>query len=228
IPTLKYSPSGSDFYHRYVHGRQPVVIRGAANHWPAKEKWKNETYLRQKSGTEAFTVDTRKKFDGKVSVRKPLTISEFLDIYKTEPVYLDSPFPPSKLLHDLYLPPILNCEELSSTISQMTLLFSNGNTTSAFHHDGYDNVIVLLSGTKHFILIDSKYSDDVYADDAKLFPGVLPFDPEKIDFKAFPKLAKVPFYEITLYEGDMIYIPQYWWHIVRSYGSPNIAVNSWF
>lgn len=25
-----------------------------------------------------------------------------------------------------------------------------------------------------------------------------------------------------------MYIPQYWWHIVRSYNTPNIAVNVWF
>ena len=26
----------------------------------------------------------------------------------------------------------------------------------------------------------------------------------------------------------MLYIPQYWWHVVRSYEVPNIAVNVWF
>ena len=26
----------------------------------------------------------------------------------------------------------------------------------------------------------------------------------------------------------MLYIPQYWWHVVRSHDSPNIAVNMWF
>ena len=26
----------------------------------------------------------------------------------------------------------------------------------------------------------------------------------------------------------MLYIPQYWWHVVRSYEAPNIAVNVWF
>ena len=30
------------------------------------------------------------------------------------------------------------------------------------------------------------------------------------------------------FSGDMLYIPQYWWHIVRSYDTPNIAVNMWF
>ena len=33
---------------------------------------------------------------------------------------------------------------------------------------------------------------------------------------------------LFLFTGDMLYIPQYWWHVVRSYDSPNIAVNMWF
>ena len=28
--------------------------------------------------------------------------------------------------------------------------------------------------------------------------------------------------------GDLLYIPQYWFHHVRSSGSPNIAINIWF
>ena len=28
--------------------------------------------------------------------------------------------------------------------------------------------------------------------------------------------------------GDLLYIPQYWWHHVLSYGTPNIAINIWF
>ena len=28
--------------------------------------------------------------------------------------------------------------------------------------------------------------------------------------------------------GDILYIPQYWWHHVYSHGSPNIAINIWF
>ena len=32
----------------------------------------------------------------------------------------------------------------------------------------------------------------------------------------------------NLFLGDILYIPQYWWHHFTSSGSPNIAVNIWF
>ena len=33
---------------------------------------------------------------------------------------------------------------------------------------------------------------------------------------------------LLLLTGDMLYIPQYWWHFVQSYNAPNIALNVWF
>ncbi|KXJ06339.1 JmjC domain-containing protein C [Exaiptasia diaphana] len=81
--------------------------------------------------------------------------------------------------------------------------------------------------TKTFLLIDPAYSQDLYADEHFLFPGISKFDGDAIDFAKFPKLANVPYYEVTLHPGDMLYVPQYWWHIVRSRNSPNVAVNVW-
>ncbi|XP_031554411.1 uncharacterized protein LOC116291382 [Actinia tenebrosa] len=228
LKILKYSPSGSDFYHRFVHGRRPVVVRGAANHWPAMSRWNNESYLRENYGSSPFYVEFRKKFKNEQPIRKPMKLQDFLNIYKNQEVYLDSLFPPTKMFHDLVLPYFLGCSELASKINSLNLLMSSGDTTSAFHQDGYENVITVLSGTKTFILIDSKYAEKLYAEEHFLFPGILAFDPEAIDFKSFPKLVEVPYYKVTLYPGDMLYIPQYWWHIVWSKGSPNIAVNIWF
>lgn len=69
-----------------------------------------------------------------------------MDVYEKDDVYLDSAFPPTPMLHDVILPEFLGCEEFSSRIIGMTLLFSSGNTTSPLHQDGYDNVITSISG----------------------------------------------------------------------------------
>ena len=31
-----------------------------------------------------------------------------------------------------------------------------------------------------------------------------------------------------LFAGDIVYIPEYWWHYVDSYECPNIGINIWF
>ncbi|KAL9971353.1 hypothetical protein ACROYT_G023866 [Oculina patagonica] len=229
IASLKYAPSGADFYHNYIHKRKPVVIRNGANHWPAVQLWQNESYLASNFGSNIFTVEYRKKFKNEHPVRKPLSFGEFLKIYKSEDVYLDSAFPPnSPMLNDIILPSVLNCHEISSSIDSLNLLFNSGDANSAFHHDGLENIITVISGTKTVYLINSTYGKELYADQFTIAPGVLSIDPEKLDLETYPKLADVPYYEVTLNKGDMLYIPQYWWHIVRSHDAPNIALNVWF
>ena len=43
----------------------------------------------------------------------------------------------------------------------------------------------------------------------------------------FIKVFKVVLYSTNI-PGDILYIPQYWWHHVTSGVSPNIGVNIWF
>ena len=202
VTSLKYAPSGTDFYQNYIHKRKPVIIRGGANHWPAVQLWQNESYLSSNFGSSVFTVEYRKKFKNEFPVRKPLTLNEFLNIYKSEEVYLDSAFPPNTpMLNDVLLPSVLNCQEISSKIDSVNLLFNGGNANSAFHHDGYENILTVISGTKKIYLVNSTYSKDLNADEYAVVPGVLPVDPEKLDLQTFPKIADIPYYELTLNKG---------------------------
>lgn len=200
--SLKYAPSGADFYQNFIHKRKPVVIRGGANHWPAVQNWQEDSYLSSNFGSTIFTVEYRKKFKNEFPVRRPLSLDEFLKIYRSENVYLDSVFPSkATMLNDILLPSILNCREISSKIDSINLLMNSGDANSAFHHDGYENIITLISGTKKFYLINSTYSKDLNADLYGVVPGVLPIDPEKLDLQKYPTLADVPYYEVTLNKG---------------------------
>ena len=208
VPSLKYAASGVDFYHRYIHQRKPVVIRGGANHWPAVQLWQNESYLSSNFGSSIFTVEYRKKFKNEFPVRRPLSLDEFLKMYKSDNVYLDSAFPPkATMLNDILLPSILNCHEITSTIDSVNLLMNSGDANSAFHHDGFENIITVISGTKKVFLVNSTHSKDLYADKFAITPGVLPIDPEKLDLEEYPKIADVPYYEVTLNKG-MLLIPE--------------------
>ena len=35
-------------------------------------------------------------------------------------------------------------------------------------------------------------------------------------------------FQLFLIAGDILYIPRYWWHQVRSFNDPNIAIGMWF
>lgn len=140
-----------------------------------------------------------------------MTLREFLKIYEEENVYLDSAFPKMPMVQDILLPSFMNCHaEMSSKINSVNLLMSSGGTSSAFHHDGYENVLAMISGTKTVILVNSSYSQSLYADQFTVAPGVLSFDPEKVDLETYDKLVDVPYYEVTLHKGEYTKISMEW------------------
>ena len=201
IPELRFAPDGRYFYKNFIRGRQPVVIRNAASHWLAVKNWPNETYLNLTYGELPFTVHMYKVYTSSLSVRKDMNLSDFLEVYKEQSIYLDSQFPPSNLINEISLPSILQCNEISSTISDINLLMNGGNASSPLHHDGYENILAIISGTKKVIVFNSSYSQNVYADDFNVLPGLSPINPQQVDLEKFPNFVDVMFYESVLNPG---------------------------
>ena len=57
-----------------------------------------------------------------------------------------------------------------------------------------------------------------------------PIDILKPDYDRFPKFKNVPAMNCTIEEGDVLYMPAFWWHEVKSAPSKqhrNLAVNFW-
>ena len=178
-----------------------MVIRNEASHWLAIKNWPNETYLNSTYGELPFTVQMCKLYRDSICVRKDMKLSEYLEIYKEQVVYLDSQFPPSNLINEISLPSMLQCKEISSTISDVNLLMNSGNASSPIHHDGYENILTMISGTKKVIIFNSSYSQNVYADDFNALPGLSPIDPQQVDLEKFPNFADVMYYESVLHPG---------------------------
>eukprot|EP00795_Rhopilema_esculentum_P012250 gene12250-2885_t len=229
IETLQFSPSAEDFYERYARQSRPVLIKNAVRKWPAFYKWPNLTYMHRYYGNELFNVELRKKFQTSFPIRKTLSLSKFIDEFEDSDIYLDSLFSKdSYMLNDVHLPTPLDCAHRSIAIDNLNLLISSGNTSSAFHQDGYENLLSVLSGVKEVILYNNNYTRAFNADEYKIAAGVSDIDPEGIDLDEHIVFAKTPYQIAKLQPGDMLYIPKYWWHHVRSYSNPNIAVGMWF
>ena len=205
IREIKFAPDGRYFYKHFLRGRQPVVIRNAASHWLALRNWPNETYLNMTYGELPFTIHLCKVYRDSICVYKDMNLSDFLENYKQQAMYLDSQFPPSNLINEINLPPILQCGEITSTISDVNLLMNSGNSSSPLHHDGYENILAIVSGTKKVILFNSSYNQHVYADDFNALPGLSPIDPQKVDLEKFPNFADIMYYESELHPGKCRY-----------------------
>ncbi|XP_078360551.1 uncharacterized protein LOC144644870 isoform X4 [Oculina patagonica] len=228
IEEVNFVPNGKDFYEHFLRKRRPLVMRGAIQNWPAVQHWANESYLRENYGDVVFDVQLTKKYEGEFPAKKTMNLNEFLAIYKSKQVYLDCPFPHSSMIQDIFVPYCLQCEEIMPTIASTHLLFSSGNTSSSCHMDGYENLLSLIAGTKEVLVADPKYVEYFYPRNHTTVNIESPIDPEAVDLEKFPKLAEIPFHKVVLKAGDILYIPQHWWHHVRSFDCPNIAISLWF
>lgn len=196
IEDIDYVLSGRDFYTHFIRKSRPLVMRGAATDWSAVKHWANETYMRERYGHVVFDVEFTKHYERIHPIKKTMNLSEYLDIYKTKQVYLDCPFPQSDLTSDIMVPYCLQCDELMSTIASIHLLYSSGNTSSSLHHDGYQNLLTVISGTKEVLVASSDNAEHLYANNYTTVPGLSPVNPESVNLKKFPNVSRVSFHKV--------------------------------
>ena len=179
-----------------------MLFRNAASDWPAFKNWSNITYLKEEYGSDVFTVEFRKQFASTFPIRKNMKLSSFLDDYEKKDLYLDSLFSKvSQMTKDVYMPlPLLSILHKVS-VDNLNLLISSGNTSSAFHQDGYENFLTVVSGYKNVILYDGRYARDFDADNYNIAAGVLDLNPENLRENDCKILEGVPFYTATLQPG---------------------------
>lgn len=220
---LAYMITPEDFHQYYVAYHRPVVIRNAVKYWNATRRWTDE-YLSSQFGNERMKMET--KDDNKYDVPADMTFKEFLDIYKSQDLYLVDEVLP-KMREDVILPTCLRCEEMTDRFFVSYLWMSNGNTSSKIHVDTDENILCVLHGAKTLLLISPLYSHEVYADDTQIL-GVSMINPLAVDFDQYPRAKNIRYEIAHINAGDLIYIPQFWWHHVISYSGRQQAVALWW
>ncbi|XP_060084095.1 bifunctional peptidase and arginyl-hydroxylase JMJD5-like [Ylistrum balloti] len=138
-------------------------------------------------------------------------------------------------------------------LEHLNIWLSDGNTLGKLHFDPYDNFLCQVHGQKQVILFEPHQNENLY--EAHIQEAVLsynettkefrrsnlvdstsmvmsPVDILKPDFEKFPRFRSAMPLNCTLKEGDVLFMPSFWWHEVQS--SPNgtaghnLAVNFWY
>ena len=115
--------------------------------------------------------------------------------------------------------------ELSSNL----LLIGQKSNVTPTHYDEQQNLFAQLHGTKRVIMFPPQ-------DVACLYPLPVhnPCDRQSQvdlynpDLDRFPKFAQAQPLEARLNPGDVLYIPQYWWHHIENLSDECISLNFWF
>lgn len=129
-----------------------------------------------------------------------------------------------ELLDELTVPPYVP----TGKINDINLWMASAASRTPLHYDDMHNVFAQVEGHKRFLLFNPAQFDALY-------PGPLNTRMESLsrcdlsrpDFRRFPKLAEVEYWEAVVGPGDLLFMPAYWWHQVSSLDM-SVSVNYWW
>ena len=217
-----------EFINNYYKSQKPVVITNQIEDWPAFEKW-NLNYIRSLAGDKMVPLYDSRKTDYTKKVNEPdftMTMAEYIDILEQGPTDLRIFL--YNLMKDVpSLKSDMNWPDLGlHLIKSLPLVFFGGADARVFMHYDIDfpNIFhIHFDGTKQCVLVDPKETPYMYR---------LPYswicheeiDFDQPDFNRFPALQKVKPYKTILNHGEMLYMPEGWWHYMK-YLSPGFSLS---
>ncbi|ORX96867.1 hypothetical protein K493DRAFT_314303 [Basidiobolus meristosporus CBS 931.73] len=262
---LEKPPTALEFS-RFVAANRPFVVRGGAQHWPAMEKWSNQ-YLTSVLGEEEVTVastpngyadavvddqyfvmpyETRKKFSEFVH---ELENKEGIQYIQSQNGNLNGDY---RLLQE-DVPEDIEWATSALDKKPDAVNFWMGDTrsTTSMHKDPYENIYVVIAGTKIFTLLPPT---DYYCLHEKEFPAAtwtkddhgefkikpevpetmvpwISLDPNNVDLQKFPRYRYAHPLVVHVNPGDMMYLPSMWYHHVAQREDLDgrvLAVNYWY
>jgi hypothetical protein len=228
-------PSRQEFEERFLFPQRPVIISGAMQGWPARERWTND-YLREKVGARTLRPWKPKE---KIIDAPPMTLAEYIDLLAGAaisdgelyaamlPIRTTLP----ELWPDVRFPPFVDEDKYR----QVNLWFGPGNNFTPLHYDAANNFLTQIRGRKQVILCPPReiarlypfpfsYAANPYGHAAHHMSQVNVVSP---DLSRFPAWAHADRALLELGPGDMLFIPVYWWHAVWGIDA-NMSINYWW
>lgn len=129
-----------------------------------------------------------------------------------------------ELLEELDLPPGLTHRDV---ISALNLWIGGEGCVTPLHYDLSPNFLVQVRGTKKLRLFSPEHSPYLYPKSEPGLGFLSQIDLRNVDQARFPLLEKAKVFECVLEAGDVLYIPQGWWHEVETVEA-SISLNYWF
>ncbi|RMO79039.1 cupin-like domain-containing protein [Pseudomonas syringae group genomosp. 3] len=226
--------SKAEFKSKYVDTGSPVLIKRAIIHWPLFNMNKEEVvkcFLDFKGITRHGDY-AQKAFSTERNFQS-VPFHEFIStiIHPTEelkkdthPAYMGNNALPNHIYDYIEFPPYF---ETSAYISPRIWLGPKG-TLTPLHRDDSDNFFAQVWGEKSFLLAAPHSREALRAWSTSPHGGLdgSDFNPDDPDYESFPAAREVTFLRIVLEAGDMLFLPEGWFHQVESL-SISLSINFW-
>ena len=232
VPTV-YDINAEEFWTNYAGKYIPVVLRDMMASLTDMSKWSDDSLrnnCKLSNGRDWNTIVEKNK---RITHNDRLpfnvnTFCDFIDNYKKQDyekmLYMITSMKVHQLelLNWIKIPKVLRCSDFLNGMEDVRMWMSSGNTTSSIHFDTHDNILMQLSGKKHVILFHPKEGGNLYMDHHNKY-GLSPINVDFVDLDRFPEMKNAIAHQATLEEGDALYIPDGWWHVIHS-ESRNIGI----
>jgi len=218
-----------------VAQNQPCVIYGARDSCDLELFKIDPAYLTQHAGDRTLPVlRTQSRFLSYERNILKMTVSEFTRLTfsdedpGTATYYLKAP---TKLL-----PKGMDDSERMEPLRfifeeavMRNIWVSRGEITVGAHFDAAENLNIQIAGRKRFTLfppgLAGYYPFPMFSQTTTV-SRVFRTGPE-LDRARFPDFDPARGVDVVLEEGEILYLPAYWWHMVTSLGAVNVNINAW-
>ncbi|MFT3796303.1 cupin-like domain-containing protein [Flavobacterium sp.] len=220
--------SKDDFYHNYVKKQKPLVIEQLTADWPAYDKWKFE-YMKNIAGEKTVPLyDDRpvSHKDGFNQAHAQMKMSDYIDLLQSKPtnyrIFLYNLMKQVPKLRDDFKWPDIGLK----LVKQLPMLFFGGENSRVFmHYDiDYSNILHFhFQGTKQCILFAPSETPYLYKVPFALISRE-DMDLDNPDFDKWPALEKAQGLICNLKHGEMLYMPEGYWHYMK-YLTPGFSMS---
>ena len=227
IPRVK--TIGKDaFLNQYFKPQKPVVIEKAIEDWPAYKKWDLD-YMKTIAGHVTVPLYDDRPVDYKDGFNEAhakMKMSDYIDLLKREPtryrIFLWNALKEIPELQKDFTFPDFGLR----LMKDIPMLFFGGRDSYTFMHYDIDFANIFhfhFEGTKQIILFDQNQNDYLYKVPHSLITRE-DIDFAKPDFQKWPLLAKAKGFKTELNHGEVLYMPEGYWHYMR-YITPGFSMS---
>ena len=227
IPRVK-TISKEDFLMHYFKPQKPVIIEQAIVDWPAYSKW-NFNYIKAVAGDITVPLYDDRPVDYKDGFNQAhahMKMSDYLDLLQSKPtkyrIFLWNIFKEVPQLQQDFKFPDFGLR----LMKKLPMLFFGGKDSHTFMHYDIDFANIFhfhFQGEKQCILFDQKQTKYLYKVPHALITRE-DIDFSSPDFQKWPALKKANGWVGNLNHGDMLYMPEGYWHYMR-YITPGFSMS---
>ncbi len=227
IPRVK-TITKEDFIKHYFKPQKPLVIERFIEDWPAFTKW-NLEYMKQVAGDKIVPLYDDRPVDYKDGFNEPhakMKMSDYIDLLKREPtkfrIFLWNVLKEIPQLQNDYSYPDFGLKLMKG----LPMLFFGGRDSHTFMHYDIDLANIFhfhFEGEKQIILFDQKQNKYLYKVPHSLITRE-DIDFSNPDLQKWPALAKTKGYSTTLNHGEVLYMPEGYWHYMK-YITPGFSMS---